>query len=110
MIAVSRNRTYSDERSIETAVAKTKSPTTIRGKRSQVHSGDTPKARTKIRTTTRFTPRLNRLVTTTDSGITRRGNCVFRTTLSWATTDITEVCVASEKKPNSTTFMSSSTG
>ena len=48
MIAVSRKRTYRDESSVDTAVAKTNSSTTISGKSSQVHCGVTPKARRKI--------------------------------------------------------------
>ncbi len=64
----------------------------------------------KIRTTIRFIPRLKRPVTTTESGITMRGNWVLRTTLSWLTTDCTAPCVASEKSPKRTTLKSSRTG
>ena len=49
-------------------------------------------------------------MTTTDNGMTRRGNCVFRTIPSWPTTDINEFPVASEKNPKRTTFVSSITG
>ena len=105
MIAVSRKRTYREERSSDTAVAKTKRTATITGKSSQVHCGETPNARMKMRTTTRLTARLNRLVRTTASGITRRGNCVFRTTPSWLTTERTDAPVDSEKKPKRTTFI-----
>ncbi len=60
--------------------------------------------------TIRFSPRLKPAVSTTDSGITIRGNCVLRTIASWATTEPTEVLVASWKKPNSTMLNSRSTG
>ena len=36
-------------------------------------------------------------VTTTEVGMTRRGNCVLRTTPSWATTEVTAALVASLK-------------
>ena len=64
----------------------------------------------KTKTTTRFSARLKKLVSTTASGMTRRGNCVLRTTASWLTIDPTAVPVASWKKPKSTTLSSSSTG
>jgi hypothetical protein len=60
--------------------------------------------------TIRFGPRLNAAVSTTDSGITSRGNCVLRTIASCETTDPTEVVVASWKKPNRTMLNSSRTG
>ena len=110
MIARSRKRGYSDERSIETAVVITISAASTTGSSSHVHIGATPNARMKTNTTTRFRPRLNRLVSTTASGITRRGNCVLRTTPSCPTIDVTATPVASWKKPNSTMLNSSSTG
>ena len=66
--------------------------------------------RMNAKTTTRFSPRLKSVVSTTASGITNRGNCVFRTTDSCATIDWTAVLVASEKKLNSTMLKSRSTG
>ena len=62
-----------------------------------------------MNTTTRFSSRLKKLVRITASGITRRGNWVFRTTASWLTIEPTAVVVASWKKPNSTMLKSSST-
>jgi len=53
---------------------------------------------------------LKRLVRTTASGITSRGNCVFRTTDSWVTIAGTACVVASWKKPNRTMLNSSSIG
>ncbi len=61
-------------------------------------------------TTIRFSSRLKMLVSTTASGMTRRGNCVLRTTASWPTHELTAVTVASWKKENSTMFISSSSG
>ena len=49
-------------------------------------------------------------MSTTASGITSRGNCVLRTTDSWATIEPTAITVASWKKPNSTMLNSSRTG
>ena len=69
-----------------------------------------PQARMNTNTTIRLSPRLKRLVSTTASGITRRGNCVLRTTDSWLTIEVTAVIVASWKKPNSTMLNSSRTG
>ena len=79
MIARSRKRGNSDETSIETATVIATSSTRINGNSSHVHIGATPKASRNTSTTTRFSPRLNRLVSTTASGITSRGNCVLRT-------------------------------
>ena len=56
-----------------------------------------------MKTATRFSPRLNTPVNTTESGITRRGNWVLRTTLSWLTTEVTEREVASWKNVKRTT-------
>ncbi len=47
---------------------------------------------------------------TTESGITRRGNCIFRTTPSWAATEVTARWVASAKKVNSMMLSSSTIG
>ena len=44
---------------------------------------------------------MNRLVSTTESGITRRGNCILRTILSLLTTEPTARVVASEKSAKS---------
>src|SRR4051794_34360612 len=110
MIAVSRKRGNSDETIIDTAMVSTSSRARITGKSSQVQVGSTPEASTKTATTTRFSPRLNRLVSTTASGMTRRGKWVLRTTDSWLTIELTAVIVASWKKPKSTTLKSSSTG
>ena len=65
-----------------------------------------------MNTAIRFSPRLKRPVrTTVDSGITRRGNCVFRTIPSWLTTEVHgRDVVASWKKVNTTTLNSSRTG
>ena len=82
----------------------------ITGKSSHVHIGVTPKARMNTNTTTRLSTRLKNAVSTTASGITRRGNCVLRTTPSWPTIELTAMPVASWKKPNSTMLNSSSTG
>ena len=49
-------------------------------------------------------------VSTVESGITRRGNWVLRTTPSWATTEVTAIVVASWKKVKRTIPISSSTG
>src|SRR5437588_5984982 len=109
MIPRSRKRGNRAETAIETAVVNTNRDPTITGSKSQVHVGPTPDTTRKTNTTTRFSPRLMRLVTTTDSGTTIRGNCVLRTTDSWATIDPTAVIVASWKKPNRTTLRSSRT-
>ena len=77
---MSRKRGYSDETIIETAVVSTKSSTSTSGKSSHVQVGSMPQARMKMKTTTRLRPRLKRVVSTTASGITSRGNCVFLTT------------------------------
>ncbi len=57
-----------------------------------------------------FTPRLNRPVITGAIGMTSRGNWVFRTMPSWATTEVTACVVASWKKPKRTMLSSSMTG
>src|ERR671925_2208186 len=110
MIAVSRKRGYSADRIIATAVVSTSSANTTIGNSSHVHVGEMPATRMKPNTTTRFTAKLNRLVSTTASGITSRGNCVLRTTDSWLTIELTAVTVASWKKPNRTMLKSSRTG
>jgi hypothetical protein len=110
MIAMSRKRGYSAATIMLTAVVMTISSRRITGNSSQVHIGVTPKARMKMNTTIRLSARLNRLVRTTASGITRRGNCVLRTTPSWPTIEVTAMPVASWKNPKSTMLNSSSTG
>jgi hypothetical protein len=80
MIAVSRKRGYSADRSVATAVVKLNRSASTTGNRSHVQRGSMPDARRNTSTTTRFTARLNRLVSTTASGMTSRGNCVLRTT------------------------------
>ena len=77
---------------------KTNSAATAKGKSSQVQAGSTPKAKTKTKTTTRLRQKLKTPVRTVESGITRRGNWVLRTTPSWATTEVTELVVDSWKK------------
>ena len=109
MIPTSRKRGFSDDRIIEIAVAITNSPARTTPKSSQLQRGEMPKARMNTNTTTKFRTRLNTLLRTTASGITRRGNCVLRTTDSWFTIELTAVLVASWKKPNSTMFSSSRT-
>ena len=64
----------------------------------------------KTKTTIRLREKLKPPVSTTESGITRRGNWVLRTTPSWATTEVTAFCVASWKKVKRTMPSSSSTG
>src|ERR1700755_2875684 len=98
MIATSRERTSKTECDIPTAARKTKRTATASGKRNQVQVGSTPKAKRKTRTITRLRPRLKRPGRTVEIGITRRGNCVLRTTPSWATTEVTEFVVDSWKK------------
>src|SRR5271156_3613826 len=98
MIPTSRNRGYSEETIIDTAVVITARSATIRMSPSQVQVGVTPNARMNANTTTRFGPRLNTLVSTTDSGMTSRGNWVLRTTASRLTIEPTAVEVASWKK------------
>src|SRR5689334_6511499 len=110
MIATSRKRGYSAETIIDTATVKATSAASRSGTSSHVHVGDTPEATTNTITTTTFSARLNTLVSTTASGMTSRGNCVFRTIDSWATIDPTALPVASENTPNTTMFASSSTG
>src|SRR5215207_3209962 len=109
MIAMSRNRGNSDETIIDTAAVITTRAASTSGNSSHVHVGVTPNASRNTSTTTRLSPRLNRLVTTTESGITRRGNWVLRTTDSWLTIELTAALVASWKKPNSTMLNRSST-
>ncbi len=80
-------------------MVKIASTTTISGSASQVILGATPEAAMKTSTAIRLRHRLNRLVSTTESGITRRGNCILRTILSLVTTERTARVVASEKSP-----------
>jgi hypothetical protein len=49
-------------------------------------------------TATRLMERLNAAVTTTDRGITRRGNWIFRSRFSLSSTEVTAFAVASAKK------------
>ena len=109
MIPRSRNRGNSEDTIIDTAVVRTNSDARTTGISSQVHVGETPKARMKMNTTTRFRSRLKSAVRTTASGITRRGNCVFLTTPSWVTIEPTAVVVASWKNPKSTMLNNSMT-
>ena len=92
MIARSRKRGNSDETIIDTADRD--------DDQQRQHDAGTAATSTSARRrrragrrapTTRFSPRLNRLVSTTASGITSRGNCVLRTTPSCATIDVTAV-------------------
>ena len=110
MITRSRNRGYSADRIIDTAVVITVRASNRTGNSSQVHIGSTPNARMNTNATSRFGSRLNRLVSTVASGITRRGNCVLRITDSLPTIDPTAVIVASWKNPKSTMSNSRNTG
>src|SRR5688500_11946483 len=110
MIWVSRKRGYSDETIIATAVVRTNSRISTTGSRTHVQTGVTPHAITKMNTTTRLGPRLNTLVSTTDRGITRRGNWVLRMTPSYRAIEPTADVVASWKNPNSTRLKSRRTG
>ena len=83
-------------------VAKTASIATISGSSSQLSIGVTPSSSAKPSTTTRFSARLNSASSTTDSGITMRGNWILRTRFSRSTTLRTAPAVASAKKVNST--------
>ena len=78
-------------------MVRTASTATISGSASQVSLGPTPEAAMKTSTAIRLRQRLNRLVSTTESGITRRGNCILRTMFSLLTTERTARVVASEK-------------
>ena len=93
-----------------TAAVKTARASRVNGKSSQVQLGSTPKAKMKAKTTTRLVARLKSPVSTIESGITRRGNWVLRTTPSCVTTEVTELLVASWKKVKTTIPSSSSTG
>ena len=62
------------------------------------------------KTTIRLTHRLKTPVTTAESGMTSRGNCVFRTTPSCETTAVTALVLASWKKEKTTMPSSSITG
>src|SRR5215218_2147550 len=110
MIAMSRKRTKSTESAMLTPAVKAKRNASATGKSSQVQAGSTPKAKRKTKTITRLTPKLRALVTTVESGITRRGNWVLRTMPSWETTEVTELVVASWKKVKRTMPSSSITG
>src|ERR671924_198954 len=110
MIPMSRKRGLSEETIIDTAVVNTNRSTRKTGNSSHDHIGPTPKDSVKTNTTIKFKPRLKALVRTTASGITRRGNWVLRTTLSWLTIDSTAVVVASWKKVNSTMLNNNRTG
>ena len=64
----------------------------------------------KPKTTIRLRQRLKNDVSTTESGMTRRGNCILRTIVSCLRTASTERSVASRKKLNSIRFISRNTG
>ena len=72
----------------------TASAATISGSASQVSLGSTPVASRKTNTAIRLRQRLKRPVSTTESGITRRGNCILRTMFSLFTTERTARVVA----------------
>ena len=69
--------------------------------------GRTPEARANTSTTIKFSPRLNSAPSTIDSGMTMRGNWIFRTSASRSSTLLTEPPVASLKNVNSTIDASS---
>src|SRR5436309_3906859 len=100
MIARSRKRGYSDDTIIDTTSVGTNIIASTTGSSSQVHRGEIPNPRTNTNTTIRFSSRLNSAVSTTDSGIASRGNCVLRTIPSWLAIEVTPIVVASWKKPN----------
>ena len=52
----------------------------------------------KMPTATRFTSRLKNAVSTTESGITSRGNSTLRTRFSWSSTDVTAALTLSDRK------------
>src|SRR5437588_3289710 len=110
MMPTSRNLGNSAETSIETALVNTNRTPATRTTSSQVQVGSTPNASTNTNATRRFGTRLKTLTSTTESGITSRGNCVLRTTASCATIDPTASPVASWKKPNRTMLNSRNTG
>ncbi len=83
---MSRRLTNSADRSIAIPVAKTASIATISGSSSQLSIGVTPSSSAKPSTTTRFSARLNDASSTTESGITMRGNWILRTRFSRSTT------------------------
>ena len=60
-----------------------------------------PDATTKTRTATKFTTRLNRAVSVTESGMTIRGKRIFRTRFSRSTMHLTAAPVVSEKNVQS---------
>src|SRR3954453_12103861 len=97
MIWTSRQRKHSDDSSIAAAVVIAVSNSRTTGRNSQVHVGETPKARMKMKTAIRLRPRLKRAVSTTENGMTSRGNWVLRTMLSWLTTEMTDSEEASWK-------------
>ena len=82
MIWTSRKRGNSEETIIATAVVITNSAASSGTTSSHDQAGAIPKASTNANATTRFSPRLKKHVTTIDRGMTRRGNCVLRTTPS----------------------------
>ena len=73
MIAMSRKRGYSEETIIETATVNTSEREQDQREQQPGRIGVTPNASRKTSTATRFSPRLNRLVSTTASGITSAG-------------------------------------
>ncbi len=64
----------------------------------------------KTTTAIMFMPRLKRPVSTIDSGITSRGNCVLRTIPSRAATEKVATFVVSWKKPKKTMLKSRNIG
>src|SRR2546421_11938173 len=98
MIARSRKRGYRELRIIAVAVVITNSSARTTGSSSQPSRGSIPNASMKTTATIRLKNRLKDDVTTTDRGITSRGNWVLRTTASFDAIDGTAVLVASWKK------------
>ncbi len=83
-------------------VEKTTSIARISGSSSQLSIGCTPAMSANTSTTIRFSMRLKNASSTTDSGMTSRGNWILRTRFSRSTTLRTAPAVASAKKVNST--------
>jgi hypothetical protein len=82
----------------------------ISGSSSHCTRGLTPSTKVKIATAKKFTPRLKHAVRMTAKGIARRGNWILRTKFSRSTTQRTAPAVASVKKLNMTTPLSSIAG
>jgi len=107
---MSRKRTNNAESSIDQPSASVISITRINGSSSHCRRGRAPSTKVNTATAKKFTQRLKPAVSTTAKGIARRGNWILRTKLSRSTTQRTEPAVASAKKLNITTPLSSIAG